>query len=205
MIDLYTYNTFNGYQISIALEELGLEYTIHKVDLSMGEHNAAAFRLINPSGRIPVIVDHDVESDDLFTLTQTGAILIYLAEKCGKLIPKDVIERARVFEWMAFQSTDITASLFNAFFLFSMVKDSQVNAAALLRERAVSFYEYFDKRLEDSTYLSGEEYSIADIAVYPVVNTVIENPMMSEYKNIGRWLKHLGKRPSVIKGMSVPE
>jgi GST-like protein len=121
------------------------------------------------------------------------------------LIPKDVIERARVFEWMAFQSTDITASLFNAFFLFSMVKDSQVNAAALLRERAVSFYEYFDKRLEDSTYLSGEEYSIADIAVYPVVNTVIENPMMSEYRNIGRWLKQLSKRPSVIKGMGVPE
>lgn len=205
MIDLYTYNTFNGYQISIALEELGLEYTVHKVDLSLGEHNTPAFRLINPSGRIPAIVDHSVESNDLFTLTQTSAILIYLAEKCGKLLPKDVTARARVFEWMTFQSTDITASLFNAFFLFSMAKVSQVDAAALLRERAVGFYEYFDKQLEDTTYLSGEEYSIADIAVYPVVNTVIENPMMSEYKNISRWLEKVGKRSGVKKGMSVPE
>jgi len=205
MIDLYTYGTFNGHQISIALEELNLQYDVHKVDLPMGGHNTPEFRLINPSGRIPVIVDHDVLSDDLFVLTQTSAILIYLAEESGRLLPKDTVSRARAFEWMTFQITDITASLFNAFYLFSVVQVSQVDAAALLREKAVSFYQYFNQRLESCTYLAGDEYTIADIATFPVVNTVIDNPMMNEYEHISRWLDLVGKRPAVIRGMQVPE
>jgi len=171
----------------------------------MGEHNTPSFRMINPSGRIPVIVDHIVSSDDPFTLTQTGAILIYLAEKYDKLLPKDKVSRARTFEWLMFQGTDITASLFNAFFLLNLVELPQVDAAALLRRRAVSFYKYFNRRLKDSAYLACDEYTIADIAVYPVIRSIIDKPFENEYENLKRWLDLVGNRPAVIRGMSVPD
>lgn len=204
MIDLYTYSTFNGYQISIALEELGLKYVIHEINLMKGEHNSPAFLLINPSARIPTIVDHSVSSDDLFTLTQSSAILIYLAEKCDKFLPKDTVTRAKTLEWLTFHTTDITSSLFNAFFLSSMVEEPQEAAAALLRKRAIEFYRFFDQQLEQSTYLSGEEYTIADIAAYPVVSNVIDRPTMYDYHNISRWFQMLSERPAVIRGMNVP-
>lgn len=204
MIDLYTYSTFNGYQISIVLEELGLKYIVHEIDLMKGEHNSPAFLLINPSARIPAIIDHSVSSDDLFTLTQTSAILIYLAEKCDKLLPKDTVTRAKTLEWLAFHTTDITSSLFNVFFLSSLVEEPQEAAAELLRERAIGFYKFFDLQLEQSTYLSGEEYTIADIAAYPVVNSVIESPPMRDCHNINRWFHMVSERSAVIRGMNVP-
>jgi len=205
MIDLYTYNTFNGQQVSIILEELGLKYVVHEIDLAKGEHNSPAFLLINPSARIPAIVDHSVSLDNLFTLTQTSAILIYLAEKYDKFLPKDIISRAKTLEWLTFHTTDITSSLFNAFFLSSLVEVPQIDAAKLLRERAIGFYRFFDHQLGQTTYLAGEEYTIADIAAYPVVSSVVNNSRMNDYQNIHRWFQQLSDRPAVIQGMNVPD
>lgn len=202
MLELYTASTFNGQRVSIMLEETGLEYTAQSVDLARGEQRNPEFLKLNPSGRIPVLVDSDGGAEQPFVLTQSVAILQYLAEKTGKLLPDSLQARARVYEWMHFHAVDIGSTLFSGFYLRRLCKPSQEKAANLLQDRVHELYSHFDVQLAEKQYLAGAEYSIADITVLPAV--LSQREQLVDYPHLSRWLQELSQRPAVQRGMAVP-
>ncbi len=203
MIDLYTASTFNGQRISIMLEEIELSYTAHKIDLIKGEQHQTDFLKLNPSGRIPVIIDHDSGASEPLILTQSVAILQYLAEKTQLLLPKSLLERAKVYEWMHFHAVDIGSTLFSAFYLQNLIDPKQDQAADQLRQRVHDLYKFFDQRLSEHEFLAGTSYSIADITTLPVV--LAQEEKLANYTNLTRWLQQLKQRPAVQRGMAVPK
>jgi len=203
MIDLYSANTFNGQRVSIMLEEVGLDYSVHQVNLAKGEQRQPEFLRLNPSGRIPVLVDHDSGNSDPFILTQSVAIMQYLAEKTGHLLPASLPERAKVYEWMHFYAVDIGSVIFSAFYLQHLCSDKQPQAAEQLRNRVHDLYYYFDQQLAEQAFLAGSSYSIADITALPAALT--QEQKLTGYQNLTRWLKQLKLRPAVQRGMLIPE
>ena len=203
MIELYTASTFNGRRVSIMLEETGLDYVVHPVNLSKGEQRQADFLRLNPSGRIPVLVDHDGGDSSPLVITQSVAILHYLAEKTRQLLPQLLAERAKVYEWMQFHAIDIGSAIFTAFYLQQRVQPRQEQAAEQLRQRVHALYDYFDQQLAEHAFLAGATYSIADIAALPAVIT--QQHTLVDYPNLIRWLHQLEQRPAVQRGMAVPE
>lgn len=201
MIDFYTYGTFNGRRVAIMLEETELEYRVHKVDLFAGEQRQAAFLALNPSGRIPTIVDND--DGQRLIVTQSAAILMYLAEKSGMLLPKERVARAKVIEWLFFHATDITPTLFDSFYLTQLCKTKQLEAGKLLDERVFALYQNFDEQLAKHEFIGGESYSIADIAVFPALKADDE-AFFEKYSNIRRWYSLISQRPAVQRGMAIP-
>lgn len=202
MINLYTANTFNGQRVSIMLEELELPYSVHKVDLVKGEQRHAKFLQLNPSGRIPVLVDQADGTSEPLVITQSTAILQYLAEKTGQLLPKSLSERAKVYEWLHFHAIDIGSTLFAAFYLQQRCSPEQIEAAEELRKRVYELYKFFDAQLSKYEFLAGDMYSIADITALPAVIT--QEQKLTEYSNLTRWLQQLKQRPAVVRGMAVP-
>jgi GST-like protein len=203
MIDFYTFGTSSGQRVAVALEETGLPYTVHKVDLQKGEQKRPEFLALNPTGRIPTIVDGDGPGGKPLVLTQSFAILIYLAERGGQLLPSDPLARARCLEWLMFVITDVSAPMAQAFFLNRLAKETHPAAAGELRERALGFMERLDRRLGDTRYLGGDAYTIADIAAYPTVVS-IDEPDRRRFADIVRWTAEVGARPAVVRGMAVP-
>lgn len=197
MIDFYTYATFNGRRVAIMLEEAGLDYQAHKVDLMKGEQLQPEFKKLNPSARIPVIVDHD----ENFVLTQSIAILYYLAEKSGRFLPSSIIERAKMNEFMNFHAIDIGGIQYGAFYLEHRIENKQPEAAEILKQRIVDLYRFFDQRLQDAPYFAGDTYSIADITVFPAVKSMESE--LQGYEHLMRWYQQVGARPAVQKGMEV--
>lgn len=201
MIDFYTYTTPNGRKPAILLEELELPYTIHKVDIGKGEQFSPEFVAINPNSKIPAIVDRDTD----LAVFESGAILIYLAEKTGKLLPTDVANRARTIEWLMFQMGGVGP-------MFGQLGHFR-NAAPEPIPYAISRYEtetlrllgVLDRQLANHTYLAGD-YSIADIATYPWV-AATTTPYMSlsleAFPNVQRWVETLQARPAVQTGMAI--
>lgn len=201
MINLYTADTFNGRRVSIMLEEIELPYRVHRVNLAKGEQRQAKFLKLNASGRIPVLVDQlDADSEDL-VITQSTAILQYLAEKSGKLLPDSIQLRAKVYEWMHFHAIDIGSVIFSAFYLQQRCLPKQIEAAEQLRNRVYELYGFFDQQLSNNEYLAGDEYSIADITALPAVITQQER--LTEYANLTRWLQQLKQRPAVKRGLAI--
>ncbi len=203
MIDLYTASTFNGQRASIMLEETELAYTAHRVDLTKREQYQADFLKLNPSARIPVLVDDDSGSSTPLVLTQSVAIVQYLAEKTQQLLPESIAERAKVYEWMNFHAVDIGSTLFSAFYLQQRTTPKQEQAAEQLRQRVHELYRFFDQQLAEQKFLAGNTYSIADITVLPAVIT--QEQKLTEYQNLTRWLQQLKQRPAVQRGMSIPK
>ena len=203
MIDLYTSSTFTGQRASIMLEETGLAYTAHRINLMIGEQKQEDFLRLNPSGRIPVLVDQDSDAAEPFILSQSIAILHYLAEKTGKFLPTSFTERARVYEWMNFHAVDIGSVIFSAFYLQRRCSPRQTQAAELLRERIHELYRHFDQQLAEQEFLAGSNYSIADITVIPTVFTQEEK--LVEYTHLIRWIQQLKQRPAVQRGMLIPK
>lgn len=197
MIKLYTDATGNGRRVSIMLEETGLPYEIKHVVLSKGEHRKSAFSQLNPSQCIPVIIDQETLNSTPVVLSQSTAILIYLAEKSNKLIPKNAQTRAQMFQWLMFAATDLATTQFDAFILGL---NEQKPAAEVLHSRFTSFYQVLDKHLSQHQYLAGNEYSIADISTYPWAKSIAS----TDTPNITRWLNLVGKRTAVRQGMKVP-
>ncbi|MFW5442874.1 MAG: glutathione S-transferase family protein [Methylococcaceae bacterium] len=200
MINLYTANTFNGQRVSIMLEELELPYIAHRIDLAKGEQRHHDFLQLNPSGRIPVLVDQ-VDSESL-VITQSTAILQYLAEKTRQLLPDSLAEKAKVYEWMHFHAIDIGSVIFSAFFLENRSSPKQIQAAEQLRLRVHELYQYFDQQLAKHEFLAGDFYSIADITALPAV--ISKQQKLTEYRNLTRWVQQLKQRPAVQRGMAVP-
>ena len=200
MIALYTASTFNGRRVSIMLEETALPYSVHSIDLTKGDQQQPEFLKLNPSGRIPVLVDHD--NAEPLVLTQSTAILQYLAEKTGKLIPDSLLARAKVYEWMHFHAVDIGSTVFSAFYLQRLSSPKQIEAAEQLRNRVHELYRFFDEQLAEHEFLAGS-YSIADITALPVV--ISQEQKLAEYPDLTRWVQQLKQRPAVQRGMEVPE
>jgi len=202
MIDLYTANTFNGQRVSIMLEEIELPYKAHSIDLKQGEQRQPDFLRLNPSGRIPVIVDHDAGFSEQLVVTQSTAILQYLAEKTKKLLPDTLSARATVYEWMHFHAIDIGSVIFSAFYLQQRSSPKQITAAKLLRNRVHELYKYFDQQLAQQEFLAGDFYSIADITALPAVIT--QEQKLTDYSNLTRWSQQLKQRAAVQRGLAVP-
>lgn len=197
MIDFYTYSTFNGKRVAIMLEETGLDYQTHIINLAKGEQRSAEFLGINPSGRIPTIID------DGLILTQSAAILIYLAEKSGVLLPTDTIARAKVMEWLCFNATDISPAMFDSYYLTQRCQPAQPQAAELLNQRIFMLFQNFDNELAQHEFIGGDSYSIADIAMFPTL-PADTTEFFQSYPNLQRWFQLVSQRPAVQIGMQMP-
>ena len=204
MIDLYTAGTANGQKVSIMLEECGLDYVPHFVNLAKGEQKSEAFLGINPGGKIPMIVDSDAPGGAPLMLSQSMAIVLYLAEKAGRFLPSDARARAEVFRYMAIVSTDVSAA-FSGIFMFGVAMP-QPEAAQFFHSQADRQLRLLDHRLAESRYLGGDEYTAADILAYPVASTsthLLPNGLAG-YDNLRRWADEIGARPAVQRGLAVP-
>ncbi|WIY68735.1 glutathione S-transferase N-terminal domain-containing protein [Aquidulcibacter paucihalophilus] len=201
MISLYTAPTPNGWKASVALEELGLPYQVHAIDLLSGAQRAPDYLAINPNGRIPAIVDHD--ADD-FAVFESGAILIYLAEKTGQLMPSDAKGRSRVLQWLMFQMGGIgpmmgQANVFHRYFpeKIQVVIDRYQGESGRL-------FGVLDRHLADHEWLAGD-YSIADIANWCWVRTHKWSGVNIEpFEHLQRWVAAIAARPAAQAGIKVP-
>jgi GST-like protein len=201
MIDLYTWTTPNGRKVSIALEELGLPYTVHPIDIGKNEQFAPDFLKISPNNRIPAIVDREKN----YSLFESGAILMYLAEKTGKLMPQDLPSRYRVIEWLMWQMGGIGPMLGQAHHFLKFNEGKAPYAEERYGAEAKRLYKVLDTRLKDHAFMAGD-YSIADIATWPwIARFEWQRIDMNEYPNVKRWYLEIAKRPAVIKGYAVPK
>jgi len=201
MIELITAATPNGHKISIALEELALPYTLHVLDLGKLEQKQPWFLAINPNGRIPAIVDHD--ADD-FTVFESGAILIYLAEKTGKLIPPDVKVRSQVMQWLMFQMGGIGPMMGQANVFFRYYPEKIQPAIDRYQGECKRLFGVLDGHLKNNEFLAGD-YSIADIANWAWVRTHRWSGVaVDEFPHLGRWLELIRARPAAQRGILSP-
>jgi GST-like protein len=200
VIDLYTWSTPNGRKISIVLEELGLPYNVHPIDINNKEQFAPAFLAISPNNRIPAIVDRDSN----LSLMESGAILLYLAEKTGKLLPKELQTRYRVIEWLMWQMGGVGPMLGQVHHFVKYNKGKAPYAEERYLKEAQRLYSVLDKRLVDREFVAGE-YSVADIAIWPWISRFEWQTIdLSQYPNVKRWYLAIAQRPAVQRGYHVP-
>ena len=201
MIDLYTAATPNGHKISIALEELALPYTLHVLDLSKGEQKQPAFLALNPNGRIPAIVDRD--ADD-FAVFESGAILVYLAEKTGQLMPSDAKGRSRVLQWLMFQMGGVGPMMGQANVFYRYFPEKIQPAIERYQGECKRLFRVLDGHLQQHEYLAGD-YSIADIANWAWVRTHRWSGVeIDDLPHLTRWRDQLRARPAVQRGIERP-
>lgn len=201
MITLYTAATPNGWKASIALEELSLPYQVEALDLSKGDQKQPEFLAINPNGRIPAIVDH--EADDL-AVFESGAILIYLAEKAGALLPTDPAGRSRVLSWLMFQMGGVGPMMGQANVFFRYAPQKIPYAIERYQRESRRLLEVLDTQLGREQFLAGP-YSIADIANWSWASTHPWSGVdIDGLDHLARWLKEVGERPAVQRGRAIP-
>jgi GSH-dependent disulfide-bond oxidoreductase len=201
VIDLYTWTTPNGRKVSILLEELGLPYTVHPVDIGKDEQFKPEFLAISPNNRIPAIVDRDTN----FRLMESGAIMIYLADKAGALLPRETEPRMRVIEWLMWQMGGIGPMLGQVHHFVKYNKGKAPYAEERFFKEAQRLYGVLDRRLADREFVA-DAYSIADIAIWPWISRYEWQTIdMHQYPNVLRWYRTLAARPAVQKGYDVPK
>lgn len=201
MIDLYTAPTPNGHKVSICLEELALPYEVHIVNILAGEQKKPEYLKLNPNGRIPTIVDRD---DGDFAVFESGAILVYLAEKTGRLLPKDIKGRSRVLQWLMFQMAGVGPMMGQANVFFRYFPEKIQPAIDRYQNECRRLFEVLDSRLAQSEWLA-DDYSIADIATWPWVRTHRWSGVNVEgLDHLKRWLGTMAARPACQKGIEVP-
>lgn len=204
-IDLYTWSTPNGYKASIMLEETGLAYRAHGIDITAGDQFGAQFLAVSPNNKIPAIVDPDGPGGQPFALFESGAILIYLAEKAGTLLPTQPRARAECLQWLMWQVGGFGPFLGQAHHFRKFAKEDIPYAIQRYTDEAARLYGVLDKRLGDSAHVAGEAYSIADIAIYPwAARHEWHGIDLADYPHVNRWFADLGARPAVRRGMAVP-
>ena len=204
MIDLYTWSTPNGRKVSIMLEETALPYRVHKVDISKGDQFKPEFVTINPNSKIPAIVDGDGPGGKPLTLFESGAILIYLGEKTGKLLPKDPVTRYVVLEWLMFQMGGVGPMFGQVHHFLRAAPEPVPYAIERYGKETRRLYGVLDARLGKAAFLAGE-YSIADIATFPwVARHEWHKVALGDFPNVERWYRTIGARPAVTRGMQVP-
>lgn len=201
MIDLYTWTTPNGRKANIMLEEVGLPYTVHAIDISKDEQFAPEFLKISPNNRIPAIVDRD----NGMSLMESGAILIYLADKTGKLLPKSGMERYKVIEWLMWQMGGPGPMLGQVHHFVKYNPGKAPYAEERYLKEAHRLYKVLNTQLGLHEYVAGE-YSIADIAIWPWISRFEWQTInLNDYPNVKRWYLEIAKRPAVQRGYKVPK
>ncbi len=202
MIELYSWYTSNGRKVSIALEELGIPYEVHPIDITRGEQSARQFLGVSPNGKIPAIVDRDVEGR---TLMESGAILLYLADKTKRLISENQDQRWQTVEWLMWQMGGIGPFLGQHLHFTHYNPDASDYAKKRYANEARRLYGVLDQRLMDREYLV-DEYSIADIATWPwIARHNWQRIDLNEYPHVRRWYVAIAERPAVQRGWRVPE
>ena len=204
MIELHTWSTPNGRKVSIMLEELGLSYSVHPVNIGKDEQFRPEFLAISPNNKIPAIVDPDGPGGKRFALFESGAILIYLGEKTEKLIPKDAATRYVALQWLMFQMGGLGPMLGQTHHFLRAAPEPVPYAIKRYKDETRRLYGVLDKRLAEAEHLAGE-YSIADIASYPwVARHEWHQIELGDFPNVKRWYDAIGARPAVQRGMKVP-
>jgi GSH-dependent disulfide-bond oxidoreductase len=206
MITLYTWSTPNGRKVSIALEELALPYEVRPVDITGGEQHEADFLKLNPNNKIPVIVDPDGPDGKQITVIESGAILIYLAGKTGKLLPTDLRSRLEAIQWLMFQMGSVGPMLGQAHHFLRFAPEVIPYALERYSKEALRIYGVLNTRLENREWLAGGEYSIADIATFPwIARHDWQGIDLKRFPNVKRWFDAIQARPAVQRGMAVPQ
>lgn len=212
IIQLYSFPTPNGVKVSIALEELGLPYEAHRVSIMDGDQHTEAFRSLNPNGKIPAILDPDGPDGKPLQLFESGAILVYLTEKTGKLIPADAHGRLECLQWVFFQMGGI-GPMFGQLGFFHKFAGKEIDDKRPLERYAGEtkrLLGVLDGRLAGREFIMGDEYTIADIATFPWVGTVRDFYEAGElvefdsFQNVNSWLERCMSRPASQKGRNIP-
>ncbi|OUL27714.1 glutathione S-transferase [Nostoc sp. T09] len=200
MIDLYTFTTPNGRKASIMLEEVELPYNVHKIDITKQEQFAPEYIAINPNSKIPAIVDQETD----IKVFESGAILIYLAEKTAKLLPTDKKDRFQVLEWLMFQMAGV-GPMFGQLNHFKRFAPEKIPYAIERYEKeTLRIYSVLDQQLANNEFICGD-YSIADVATYPWMAIYqMQGLTLDNHPNLKRWVETVGQRPAVQRGMLVP-
>ena len=206
MIDLYTWPTPNGHKIHIMLEECCLDYTIHEVNIRKGEQFDQDFLKISPNNRIPAIVDQDGPGVIPYSLFESGAILIYLAEKTGRFLSKEPKERFDTLQWLMFQMGNIGPMFGQAHHFRNYAAEKMAYPIERYTNESGRLYHILDKRLGETEYLAGDTYSIADMATFPWSrNPERRGQDIENLPNVKRWINAIGLRPAVIRALKVLE
>jgi GST-like protein len=205
MIDLYTWATPNGHKASIMLEELALDYRVHPIDIGNDEQFAPDYVAINPNAKIPTIVDQEGPGGGAFAVFESGAILIYLADKAGRLLSPEPRRRSQAIQWLMFQVGGVGPMLGQAQHFRRFAPHPVPYAIERYSTEAARLYGVLDRRLGEAEFLADDGYSIADVATYPwVVRHEWQGISLADLPNVRRWLETVGQRPAVQRGMQVP-
>ncbi|MGD1878956.1 MAG: glutathione S-transferase N-terminal domain-containing protein [Kiloniellaceae bacterium] len=203
-IELYTWGTPNGRKISIALEEMGLAYSVHPINIIKDEQFAPDFLKISPNNKIPAIVDPDGPDGEPLALFESGAILIYLAEKTGQLMPKDARARSTALQWLMWQMGGFGPMAGQAHHFRRFAKEQIPYAIDRYTNETRRLYGVLDKRLNEADYVAGD-YSVADIAIFPwAARYEWQGIALEDFPAVKRWYDAIDARPAVQKGMAVP-
>lgn len=203
MIDLYTWSTPNGRKASIMLEEIGLPYEVHPIDITADDQFKPDFLKMSPNNKIPAIRDRD----NGHTLFESGAILIYLAEKTGKLMPADQLARMDMLQWLMFQMGGVGPMFGQTHHFHKFAKEKIPYAINRFVGETKRLYGVMDKRLGETAYLAGENYTIADVATWPWVSRFEWHDLddgLNGFPHVKRWYNEIAARPAVQKGYDVP-
>ena len=204
MITLYTWGTPNGRKVSIMLEECALPYRVEAVDITQKQQFRPEFVAINPNSKIPAIVDADGPGGRPFALFESGAILLYLAEKTGQFLPADARGRYAAIQWLMFQMGGVGPMFGQTHHFLRYAPEPVPYAIGRYRTETARLYGVLNHRLGEADYLAGE-YSVADIATYPwVARHEWHDVALTDYPNVARWYASIGERPAVQRGMVVP-
>ena len=204
MIQLYTWATPNGKKVSVMLEEVELSYEVHPINIAKGDQLKPEYLAINPNNKIPAIIDTDGPGGKPLKLFESGAILMYLAEKTGKFLPQEMAKRYEVIQWLMFQMGGV-GPMFGQANYFYRLEEKVPFAIERYYKEAIRLYKVLEQTLGQRDYLAGD-YSIADIATYPWVGRHDgHNVKLEEFPNVKRWFETISQRPAVKRGMAVPK
>ena len=204
MIDVYSWATPNGHKVHIMLEETGLEHRVHGVNIRTGDQFKPEFLKISPNNRIPAIVDHDGPGGKPLSLFESGAILLYLASKTGKFLPGDLHERWHCVQWLMWQMGGVGPMFGQANHFRRYAKDKIAYAIERYTNEANRLTGVLDKRLGEARFVAGNDYTIADIAIFPWMRNAESRGIdMSQYPNAKRWFDAISARPAVQRGLKV--
>ena len=204
MIDLYTWPTPNGHKIHIMLEETGLDYTVIPVDIGAGDQFAPDFLKISPNNKMPAMVDRDGPGGAPYAMFESGAMLIYLAEKCGRFMPQETRARFDVIKWLMFQMGHIGPMLGQTHHFRAYAPEPIPYAVERYTNEAARLYKVLDVRLGESAHLAGDDYTIADMAVFPWLRShERQGQDLADFPNVERWFEAINARPAVERGLQV--
>ncbi|WP_331694963.1 glutathione binding-like protein [Pseudomonas sp. ZY71] len=205
MIDLYYWTTPNGHKISLFLEEAGLPYNVHPINISQGEQFQPHFLKIAPNNRIPAIVDHTpADGGEPLSLFESGAILLYLAEKTGKFLPKDLRGRQTALQWLFWQMGGLGPMAGQNHHFSQFAPEKIPYAIKRYIDETARLYGVLNKQLAENEFVAGNDYSIADMAIYPwIVSHKWQSQNLEDFPHVQRWFNHIKDRPATVKAYAL--